>query len=157
MNCRQAQDQLADYTAGFVQGEQRRLLQAHLAACETCRDRLAQFRALDRLVSADRPQADETLVRSVMARVQAEPVRPARPWLDFLVSLGPGVAWASGLAVASLVAVGQLSQYLETVTPSAVNWEPLLQPSTIGLVAAGIAVAMAAVVLAANRLAHSLS
>ena len=70
MNCQQVQEELADYSAGFIRGERRHALQAHLATCSKCREHLAQLRALDRLLAGESLEADELLVQRIMAQVR---------------------------------------------------------------------------------------
>ncbi len=146
MNCRQAQELLPAYSAGLVQGKRRERLRAHLAACETCRQRLEQFRALDRLLRADQMEADEALVQRTMAQVtDAEILRRwRRRWL--LEGLGPTVAAVSLLSVVMLLIQQHLPQLMEAASAWELDWEVLMQPewavgTSVGLllVAGGVA------------------
>ncbi|MFQ6130633.1 MAG: anti-sigma factor family protein [Armatimonadota bacterium] len=157
MNCQQVREQLADYSAGFVQGDRRQRVKAHLSECEMCRERLAEYRELDRLLGNDRLEAGEALVQGVMARVRAEPAPVRRPWLDRLESLGPALAWASVVSCAMLVLYAHLVEWLELVGPLTIDWSFLAQPTAAMLFVAGAVLVAGAVTLAANRLAEALT
>ncbi len=146
MNCRQVQEQLADYSAGLIQGEGRQRLQVHLSACETCRQHLQQFRALDQLLTEDQMETDESLVEGIMVQVRAAELlrKWRRRWL--LENLGPTVATVSLLWVAMLILQQYLPQWTKMLSAWQVDWELLMQPewtvgATLGLllVAGGVA------------------
>jgi len=149
MKCHQVQEALAGYSAGFVQGEERQRLQAHLAQCPACRERLEQFRALDGLLVADRPRAGEDFVRGVMSRVRAEVLPRGLWWRMMLEGVGPLVAAAAVLPLVCMVAYQVLAQHLQAVG----SWDAgllLAQPVTgaamlLGMVAVtGLAALVAA-------------
>lgn len=106
MNCTEAKGNLADYSAGFLNEVQREQIQQHVASCAACRAHLAQLRKLDGLLAGDREVAGESLVRSVMAHVQAEPLRRMPTWVALLQDAGPLLA-ATGLLPVIFLAVWQ--------------------------------------------------
>ena len=128
MNCRQAQAQLADYSAGFIRGKCRERLQAHLAACQPCREHLAQLRALDQLLAGESVSADEALVQKIMAQVQEADIlrRWRRRWL--LDSLGP-IAAAVSLGAAMIVIVQPYAaEWTAALSTWQLDWELLAEP-----------------------------
>ena len=146
MNCRQAQAQLADYSAGFTRGKRRERLQAHLAACPVCRGHLAQLRTLDQLLAGESLSADEALVHRIMAQVQdAEIIRRwRRRWL--LDSLGPIAAAVSLGAAMIVIAQPYAAEWTAALSTWQLDWELLAEPqwalgAVVGLplVAGGVA------------------
>ncbi len=146
MNCRQAQKQLADYSAGFIEGARRERLQAHLAACPACREVLAQLHTLDQLVAGEPLSADEALVHRIMAQVQDADIlrRWRRRWL--LDSLGPIAAALSLGAAMILIVQPYATEWTVALSTWQLDWELLAQPqwalgAVVGLplVAGGVA------------------
>jgi len=146
VNCRQAQKQLADYSAGFTQGKRRERLQAHLAVCQPCRERVAQLRALDQLLAGESLSADEALVHRIMAQVQDAEIlrRWRRRWL--LDSLGPIAAAVSLGAAMIVIAQPYAAEWTTALSTWQLDWELLAQPewalgAVVGLplVAGGVA------------------
>jgi len=146
VNCQQAQEQLADYSAGFIEGAHRERLQAHLAACPACREPLAQLRTLDQLVAGESLSADEALVHRIMAQVQEAEIlrRWRRRWL--LDSLGPIAAALSLGAAMILIVQPYAAEWTAALSTWQLDWELLAQPqwalgALVGLplVAGGVA------------------
>jgi len=146
VNCRQAQKQLADYSAGFIEGARRERLQAHLAVCQPCRERVAQLRALDQLLAGESLSADEALVHRIMAQVQDAEIlrRWRRRWL--LDSLGPIAAAVSLGAAMIVIAQPYAAEWTAALSTWQLDGELLAQPewalgAVVGLplVAGGVA------------------
>jgi len=115
MKCHRVQSQLAGYSAGLVQGAERQRLQAHLAECPSCRERLEQFRALDGLLAGDRTRAGDDFVRAVMLRVRVEALPRGLWWRMALEGVGPLVAAAAVLSLVAVVAYQGLAQHLGSI------------------------------------------
>lgn len=157
MNCRQAQAQLSDYSAGFIQGKRRERLQAHLAVCQPCREHLAQLRALDQLLAGESVSADEALVHRIMAQVQeAEIIRRwRRRWL--LDSLGP-IAVALSLGAAMIViAQPYAAEWTAALSTWQLDWELLAQPEWAGGAVVGLPLVAGAVAWLTNWLTEALT
>ncbi len=146
MNCRQAQKQLADYSAGFTRGKRHKRLQVHLAACPACREHLAELRALDHLLAGESVNADEALVQRIMAQVQDAEIlhRWRRRWL--LDSLGPIAAAVSLGAAMIVIAQPHAAEWTAALSTWQLDGELLAQPewalgAVVGLplVAGGVA------------------
>ena len=157
MNCRQAQAQLADYSAGFLQGERRTRLQAHLAVCPACREHLAQVRALDQRLAGEWLSADEALVPRIMAQVQDAEIlrRWRRRWL--LDSLGP-IAAAASLGAAMIVIVQpHAAEWTAALSTWQLDWELLAQPEWALGAVVGLPLVAGAVAWLTNWLAEALT
>ena len=149
MNCTRAKGRLADYSAGFLSEAQREQVQQHLASCAACRAHLGQFRKLDGLLAGDRQVADESLVRSVMAQVRAEPVRLMPTWIALLQDAGPLLAAAALLAAIVLAAWHYLGQHVAAAELPQLGSVISAHPETVALlvplalIAAGLSWVMA--------------
>ncbi len=157
MNCRQAQAQLADYSAGFTRGKRHERVQAHLAACPVCREHLAHLRALDQLLAGESVSADEALVHRIMAQVQEADIlrRWRRRWL--LDSLGP-IAAALSLGAAMIVIVQpHAAEWTAALSTWQLDWELLAEPQwALGSVV-GLPLVAGAVAWLTNWLAEALT
>ncbi len=95
MNCTRMDERLIPYLDGKLAGNERREMEAHLAACAACRRRADEFRAitglLDELPVVEPSPAFDVRVR---ARVAAAP--PRQSWLAWLTP-SPRVAFAATL------------------------------------------------------------
>jgi anti-sigma factor RsiW len=92
---------ILEYLDGRLSHGRRREAEAHLEACDACRIRVNEFRAVSGLLGelpAIEPSAAFDL--RMHARVAAEPVR--RGWLDWL-ALSPRVAFAASLLLLLVV------------------------------------------------------
>jgi len=157
VNCRQAQGQLADYSAGFLQEERRERLQAHLAVCQPCRERLAQLRALDQLLAGESVSADEALVHRIMAQVQEAEIirRLRRQWL--LDSLGP-IAAAVSLGAAMIVIIQpHAAEWTAALSTWQLDWELLAEPQWALGAAVGLPLVAGTVAWLTNWLAEALT
>ena len=157
MNCRQAQKLLPDYSAGFVEGERRQRLQAHLDACEACGQHLAQLQSLDQLLTADRLAANEALAQGVMAHInEAEILRKWRR-RHVLDGLGPTMAALSLGAAATVVMHQHVGQWAAALSTWEVDWELLAQPQCALALAVGLPVVAGLVAWLTNWLAEELT
>jgi len=161
VNCRQVQEQLADYSAGFIRGEQRQHLQAHLTTCSTCREHLAQLRALDRLMVGESLEADEALVRRIMAQVREAEILHKWRRRYLLGGLAP-IALALALGGATMVLVlRQTAQWTDALTAWEVDWQLLAQPHwALGMAlgaALGLPLVVGIVTWLTSRLAEALT
>jgi anti-sigma factor RsiW len=156
MTCRQVQDRLSDYSAGFINGEQRRRLQAHLTACEACRERLAEFRRLDRSLAGDRVQADEALVRGVMARLPAPSKRLTWRWVTVFEEAAPTTAVLSIVGIAALALWHALTGWLQTATLPEMPASLTTQPLTGAALVLGMALIAGGLLWLVNRAAVAL-
>jgi anti-sigma factor RsiW len=97
MNCHRMENLILPYLDGRLKDGRRRDVEAHVAACEPCRLRLHEFRAvsglLDELPAVEPSAAFDARVR---ARIAAEP--PRQNWLAWLTP-SPRVAFAASLLV----------------------------------------------------------
>jgi len=157
VNCWQAQAQLADYSAGFLQGEAREHLQAHLAVCPACREHLAQLRALDQLLAGESLSADEALVHRIMAQVQEADIlrRWRRRWL--LDSLGPIAAALSLGAAMIVIAQPYAAEWTAALSTWQLDWELLAQPQWALGTVVGLPLVAGAVAWLTNWLAEALT
>ena len=157
MNCRQAQAQLADYSAGFLRGKRRERLQAHLAVCQPCRERLAQLRALDQLLAGESVSADEALVQKIMAQVQEADIlrRWRRRWL--LDSLGPIAAAVSLGAAMIVIAQPYAAEWTAALSTWQLDWELLAEPQWALGAVVGLPLVAGAVAWLTNWLAEALT
>jgi len=157
VNCRQAQAQLTDYSAGFIRGERRERLQAHLAACPACREHLAQLRTLDQLLAGESVSADEALVQRIMAQVQEADIirRWQRRWL--LDSLGPIAATLSLGAAMIVIAQPHAAEWTAALSTWQLNWELLAQPQWALGAVVGLPLVAGAVAWLTNWLAEALT
>lgn len=142
MNCQQVQEELADYSAGFIRGERRHALQAHLATCSKCREHLAQLRALDRLLAGESLEADELLVQRIMAQVrEAEIVQKwrRRHLLEGLAPIVPALSLAGAMMV---VLLRHTAAWASALSAWEVDWQFLAQPEWALGTALGAAVGL---------------
>ena len=104
MSCKRMEERILPYVDGRVKESERREMEAHLAACATCRLRVNEFRAvtglLDELPQIEPSAAFDVRVR---ARVAAEPVKQSW-WAWFTPS--PRVAFAASLLLLGTVWIG---------------------------------------------------
>ena len=157
MNCRQAQAQLADYSAGFLRGKRRERLQAHLAICQVCRESLAQLRALDQLLAGESLSADEALVHRIMAQVQEADIlrKWRRRWL--LDSLGPIAATVSLGAAMIVIVQPHAAEWTAALSTWQLDWELLAQPEWALGAVVGLPLVAGAVAWLTNWLAEALT
>jgi len=98
------ENRILPYVDGRLKESERREMEAHLAACATCRLRVNEFRAvtglLDELPQIEPSAAFDVRVR---ARVAAEPVKQSW-WAWFTPS--PRVAFAASLLLLGTVWIG---------------------------------------------------
>jgi anti-sigma factor RsiW len=98
------EERILPYVDGRLKESERREMEAHLAACATCRLRVNEFRAvtglLDELPQIEPSAAFDVRVR---ARVAAEPVKQSW-WAWFTPS--PRVAFAASLLLLGTVWIG---------------------------------------------------
>jgi anti-sigma factor RsiW len=104
MSCKRMEERILPYVDGRLKESERREMEAHLAACATCRLRVNEFRAvtglLDELPQIEPSAAFDVRVR---ARVAAEPVKQSW-WAWFTPS--PRVAFAASLLLLGTVWIG---------------------------------------------------
>ncbi len=104
MSCSRMENRILPYVDGRLKESERREMEAHLAACATCRLRVNEFRAvtglLDELPQIEPSAAFDVRVR---ARVAAEPVKQSW-WAWFTPS--PRVAFAASLLLLGTVWIG---------------------------------------------------
>ena len=157
MNCRQVQKLLSGYSAGLVEGKRRQALQAHVASCAACRQHLAQLRALDQLLAADRLEVDGELVRRIMAQVsEAEILRKWRG-RQLLDGLGPLAAALSLGLVATVVLHQHAAEWAETLSMWKVDWDLLAQPQWAVAAVVGLPVVAGLVAWVTNWVAEELT
>jgi anti-sigma factor RsiW len=108
-------ENLEDYLAGTLEPGQSREMEAHLCACEICREELRGMQELEGLFGVLRPEETETweLAPSFTARVMEQVVRrkPVPAFASFFALTG---AFGRRLVLASLLAVALLGGYLVT-------------------------------------------
>ena len=157
MNCRQAQDQLAAYSAGFIPARRRERLKVHLASCKSCREHLAQLRALDQLLAGESLNADEALVQRVMAQVEDADIlrRWRRRWL--LEGVGPIVAALSLGAATILIVQPYAAQWTAALSTWQLDWELLAQPEWALGAVVGLPLVAGAVAWLTNWLAEAVT
>jgi len=157
VNCEQAQKQLAAYSAGFIRGKRCTCLQAHLAACPACRERLAQLHALDRLLAGESLSADEALVHRIIAQVQEADIlhRWRRRWL--LDSLGPIAAALSLGATMIVIAQPYAAEWTTALSRWQLDWELLAQPEWALGAVVGLPLVAGTVAWLTNWLAEALT
>ncbi len=157
MNCWQAQEQLADYSAGFLQGKRHARLQAHLAVCQPCRQHLAQLRVLDQLLAGEPLCADEALVHRIMAQVQEADIlrRWRRRWL--LDSLGPIAAAVSLGAAMIVIAQPHAAEWTAALSTWQLGWELLAEPQWALATVVGLPLVAGTVAWLTNWLAEALT
>lgn len=146
MNCQQAQEQLADYSAGFIRRERRHALQAHLATCSKCREHLAQLRALDRLLAGESLEADELLVQRIMAQVSEVAILQKWRRRHLLEGFAPILAALSLGAAMTVVLLRHTAGWASALSASEVDWQLLAQPEWALGAALGAAVGLPLVV-----------
>jgi anti-sigma factor RsiW len=117
MSCDLVREQLADYSAGFLEDADRGRVEAHLGACDMCRAHLAELRALDRLMAGDRTTAPQSLVLRVMDGVGPASVRPRHAWVYLLDDLGPALAAMVLLPAILLLALREAAAWTSTTHP----------------------------------------
>jgi anti-sigma factor RsiW len=121
MNCERFEKNLIPYLDGKASPSDRRQAQAHLASCDACRERTAQFlqlwSALDEVPAAEPSPAFDAIVRERVAR---EPRRTG--WWAWLAP-SPRMA----IVVAALV---MLSVWLNSRPPSDQQAGPMLPQSS---------------------------
>jgi predicted anti-sigma-YlaC factor YlaD len=152
MSCRRAQRLLGDYAAGLLEGDLSERVRQHLDTCASCRERLDQFVALDRLVRDDRVQAGEDLVAEVMGRVHEADLLDRRWRRDFWGSVGVALTAATVTALAVFLA-GSAAQSLASVEWCGNVRQLLLRPEAACARAAIAIAAGAAVAWVADRVA----
>jgi anti-sigma-K factor RskA len=111
------EQQLPAYALGALDGEEARVLEAHLGECERCRERLRWLQPAVDVIPASveqlqpRPELKAALMEAVRGE-SAETSESRRPWWRGarMVSLRPALA----LAVAGLVAAGAIGYALNT-------------------------------------------
>jgi len=157
VKCQQAREQLADYSAGFMDAGPRERLQRHLAACRSCRSHLAQLRELDSLVSGERLAADEALVQRIMAQVrEQETVRQLRR--RYLVQGVAPIVLMLTLAAAVLVVIQpQAAAWAQALSAARVDWDLLAQPEWALVSVAGLCLMAALATWVTGRLARALT
>jgi|GEM_PF-2601154 len=127
MNCGQAKKLLHDFSADFLAEKRALQLEAHLAGCAPCRERLRELCAVDELVAADRLTADRRLVAEIMLQTQQAQIW--RYYLRHVLIKTAGHLLAGGLAAAALLhARPWLAGLLHPVTTGEFRWEQLTQP-----------------------------
>jgi predicted anti-sigma-YlaC factor YlaD len=108
MGCREIRDKLELFAAQELTPEDRAQVEAHLKACDACREALAKVRRLeDLLLTVPVPPVPEGFAGRVVAQARAQQAAPARPkpafrlkqsaWKRFRVSVGTAAALAAGL------------------------------------------------------------
>lgn len=76
-----AGEDLVAVQGGYLTGRRRERVECHLATCVHCRQRLADYREVDRLVRRQpRLAVDPAKKAALFARLREESARPARPW-----------------------------------------------------------------------------
>ena len=106
MNCDTALEMMSAMLDGELTQEESEQLQAHLAACESCRAVYAELAAIDSAVAADQAEPPEALHDAVMAAICTGQNRKKtgriRTWLVI------GIAAAAALTLAVLSGFGIL-------------------------------------------------
>ena len=157
VKCQQVREQLADYSAGFMDAELRQRLQRHLAACRSCRAHLAQLRELDSLVSGERLAADEALVQRIMAQVrEQESVRRLRR--RYLVQGIAPIVLVLTLAAAVIVVIQpQAASWAQALSASQVDWDLSAQPEWALVSVGGLCLMAALATWLTGHLARALT
>lgn len=106
MNCDTALEMMSAMLDGELTQEESEQLQAHLAACESCRAVYAELAAIDSAVAADQAEPPEALHDAVMAAIctgqNRKKTGKIRTWLVI------GIAAAAALTLAVLSGFGIL-------------------------------------------------
>jgi predicted anti-sigma-YlaC factor YlaD len=129
MNCRQVEKRLPDYSAGFMRADLGQRVEAHLARCEDCRERLDEFRRLDQLATADWLTADERVVREIMVRKEL-----AKAWRQWRRRFALETVWQvlvlTPLLVGVVIMVTQpwVRAWLHSLSSWQPNWGLPAQP-----------------------------
>lgn len=125
--CAWVTDRLAEYHAGRLDAEERRVLEDHLAACAACAVESRVLSALRRVPAPPAPAGRwDRLVDELADRAAAERARRGRPWR------APGLLRAAAIviAIAGVSALGwwQIGPEAEgpwAEEPAPVAWEVL--------------------------------
>jgi len=139
MNCGQAKKLLHDFSADFLAEKRALQVEAHLAGCNPCRERLRELCAVDELVAADRLAADRRLVAEIMLQTQQAQIW--RYYFRHVLIKTAGHLLAAGTATAALLyARPWLAGLLHPVTTPEFNWGQLTQPLPGAFLIAALAV-----------------
>jgi len=155
MTCNLVREQLADYSVGFLEDADRGRIEAHLASCDACRAHLAELRALDQLMAADRVSAPPTLMLRVMDRVGPASARPRHAWVYLLDGIGPALAAMVLLPAILLLALREAATW--TSATHALDLAALFaQPTTAVAATLGMALVAGVVLWFSKQVAGSL-
>ena len=106
-------ENLEEYLAGTLEPADRREIEAHLSACEDCREEMSEMQEVSRMFVSLRPeeewQPSPGFYAGVVDRLE---VQVARPWLASWFSLD--FVFGRRLAFAALVMFAVLGSYLVT-------------------------------------------
>lgn len=107
MQCHDHRTKIDEYLAGFLTPEEAKVFEKHLAQCRSCRDELASFRELNRMVAEAGPGIPPVdLTKEIMARVKNSSPAKAKRILSLLPDLTAAAAaaiiifWFSGPVLA---------------------------------------------------------
>ncbi|HTX36410.1 MAG TPA: zf-HC2 domain-containing protein [Bryobacteraceae bacterium] len=106
-------ENLEEYLAGTLEPADRRAIEAHLNACEDCREEMSEMREVSRLFVSLRPeeewQPSPGFYAGVVRRVEEQVVRPS-----FASLFSLDFVFGRRLVFASLVMLAVLGSYLVT-------------------------------------------
>jgi hypothetical protein len=118
--CTLPAEDLIAYADGYLSGGRRELVEAHLVACPHCRERLAAFRDVDRLLQEGTPLSDDPEGRAEIRTRLERADRPRRPvsrllaapvlvaLLALVLFAGPGAVTEAAFPLGRFITFGNL-------------------------------------------------
>jgi anti-sigma factor RsiW len=150
MNCEHCQNLLPAFLDGELSSGDDAALNAHLAGCESCREALAGYRALEDVLVARRDEvpaadgfirgvftapaadADAPAVRAAVSRAVSPALRTVSPAFHRARVIMDAIFSVPGLAAVFSVIIGAMCFHYRAVISSWINHASASTPSTAG-------------------------